>query len=884
MLRMTVAQRDERSTSELLVEREPASAALRHALDEASKGSGRLVLIRGEAGIGKSALVRTFLRTVHPGTRIASGSCDGFETPRPFAALYDMVPTLGGELGVMLDAGQAYGPIARWVRQRLTQAGPWILAVEDIQWADEATLELLLFLARRLDGLTSLIMVTCRDDESLAPAVERTLGRLATADGVRQLRLPRLSREGVAALASGSGFDVDELVRRTAGNPLYVREVLQSGGDRIPISIRDAIRARIAVLDRRGRRALEAAAIAGPHSEPWLVAALAGEDVLGLDDCVRDGLLVKTDTIAFAHELTRMVILDEMAVFRAIALHRRALETLRRAGSIDSARLAHHAAAAADAGAVVEFATAAGRRAEAMSAIREAATQFRRALRFAGGRDPAERADLLERLSRVLYLRNELSEAYELGRDAVELRRLGDVRPLGSSLSALALVTWLNQRGDEAWTLAREAVQILEPLGDSHELGMAFDMLGRLGTGAGLTDEVRSSSQRALEIGDRLSDPEVRATALANFGTVALFEGDRSGFLDLEESLRIGRDAGLPEVVDRALNNLGVSAANLRDFRAANVYFTALADFGDRSEIVRCSIDAPRAEIALALGDWTDADRLARAAIDIRDPIDRALSQIVLARLELRRGGPGMEAWLQEGQEVSRRLEASQVRWPLLSCRAEHAWIAGRLQGLEAPLREEYAEARARSDPWAIGEFARWLWLIGELDELDERAALPHRLEIEGDTAAAVREWTRLEMPYEAALCLAASDDLGDLRLAHSELVRLGAPATADRVRARIRERGGAAPRAPRRTTRAHPAGLTEREAEVAALLAQGLSNGEIADRLVLSTRTVGHHVSAVLAKLNLERRSQVAAALASVPETPSRGFAADTLGVPAPA
>lgn len=862
MLGVTLLDRDVRAPDDLLVEREAALASLRHALDETRTGRGRLVVVRGEAGIGKSALVHRFLAGVHAGIRVAIGSCDGFATPRPFAPLEDMVPSLGRELGAMLDRGTAHGPITRWVRERLAATGPWILVVEDVQWADEATLELLVYLARRLDGLRSLVLVTCRDDEALGPAVERALGRMASGAGVRQLPLPRLSRQGIARLAAGSSFDLDELARLTAGNPLYVHEVLGSGGDRVPVSIRDAIRARTAGLDARARHALEAAAIAGPHAEPWLVAALAGEDVLGLGDALRAGLLVRSETIAFAHELTRMVVLDDIPVVRAIALHRRMLETLRRAGSTDTARLAHHAEAAADAAAVVEYATAAGRKAHAMSSLREAAAQYRRALRFAGRLAPSMRADLLERLSNALYLRNELTEAHALGKEAVELRRGGDVRALGSSLSALALTAWLNQLGEEAWSVAREAVGLLEPLGDSHELGMACAMLGRLSVGAGIGDEIRAWSGRALEIGERINDPEVRAIALANLGTVALNEGDRSGTGLLEESLRLGREAGLAEVVDRALNNLGVCAAGMREFRAADAHFTALAEFGDRSEIVRCSIDGPRAEVALALGDWPAAEDLARAGLEIRDPIDRVLARLVLARLEVRRGGGEVDAWLAEGLETERHLHATQLRWPLLSCRAERAWVTGRLDELETPLRDAYAEAREQANPWAIGEFGRWLWLIGSLVEVDERAALPYRLEIEGATGGAVREWERLEMPYEAALCLAASDDLADLRHAHGDFVRLGATAAADRVRARIRDLGGSAPRGPRRTTQAHPDGLTAREAEIAALLAEGLSNGEIADRLVLSTKTVAHHVSAILAKLDLERRSQVAAAL----------------------
>ena len=211
---------------------------------------------------------------------------------------------------------------------------------------------------------------------------------------------------------------------------------------------------------------------------------------------------------------------------------------------------------------------------------------------------------------------------------------------------------------------------------------------------------------------------------------------------------------------------------------------------------------------------------------------------------------------------MARKINATQLRWPLLSCTAERSWLAGGIEELEPLLRDAYAEACLQGDPWAIGEFGRWLSRAGALTELDQRAAPPYRREVGGDFAAAAREWESLEMPYDMAVCLAASHDIADLQRAHAELIRLGATAVADHVRARIRAHGARAPRGARPKTRAHPAWLTEREAEVAALLAAGLSNAEIADRLVLSTKTVAHHVSAVLAKLNVQRRAQVAASL----------------------
>jgi DNA-binding CsgD family transcriptional regulator len=194
----------------------------------------------------------------------------------------------------------------------------------------------------------------------------------------------------------------------------------------------------------------------------------------------------------------------------------------------------------------------------------------------------------------------------------------------------------------------------------------------------------------------------------------------------------------------------------------------------------------------------------------------------------------------------------------------EHAWLSG-LSPADVPeLASRYAEACERADPWAIGELGQWLWRIGGIDHLDARAPEPYLLEAAGRVVDAAGAWDRLGMPFEAALCLAESADRDDVRRAHQTLVRLGATAALPRVEARLRDLGASVPRGPRATTKAHPGGLTEREDEIARLIAEGLSNAEIAERLVLSPRTVGHHVSAVLAKLDVPRRGGVAAAIAT--------------------
>jgi DNA-binding CsgD family transcriptional regulator/tetratricopeptide (TPR) repeat protein len=852
-----------------LIERDEPLAVLARHLAEAAAGNGRFVVVRGEAGIGKTALVRAFLGRCPADVAILAGASDGISTPQPYGPLEDMVAVLGPEFRALLDGNASRGAVGRWLLERLAGGRVHVLAFEDLQWADDATLELLAHLARRLDGLRVLILVTLRDGDEPAPNVARILGSIASLPVVRQLPLQPLSVAGVARLARSvrpardGAIDLGELHRITAGNPFYASEVLSGPtGDTvaIPLSVLDAVRARVARLDRRGQRALQAAAVIGLRAEPWLVAAIVGEDLVGIDDCLRIGLLTKGDGIAFRHELTRMAVLEDLPVVHGIALHRLALAALEQAGVGDAARLAYHAEGAADRAAVLRHASAAASRALAMGALNEAAAQFARALRCCDGRHDLQRAELLEGQSQVLFLTNYLPQAYDAGREAVALRReAGDNRMAAVDLSALAITAWTSGRGEEAWADASEAIALLVPSGDSPELARAHAALGRLGLSAGLQDDGRSASDLAIEIGRRVGDQEAMAIALATIGTIDIQQGEDIGWSRLEESLRIGREAALPPVVDRALNNLGVAATAVRRFELAESYFEEMENHSERSEIERCGVDSPRADIALARGRFEQAETHARAAFVAprTDPVDRAASMLVLVRLAARRGATDWQPWLDEAIELERGLDTAQLRWPIASTRAEVAWLAGDLGAEVARLRPIYEEAAAAGDIWTTGELGIWLWRAGAIAALDDRASRPYLLEAQGRVADAVAAWGEYGQPYGAALCLAGSADLDDVRHGHDLFVTLGAAVAARIAANRLRELGGAVPRGPRSSTRANPGGLTEREAEIAQLLAAGLSNAEIAERLVVSPRTAEHHVAAVLTKLGAGTRRE---------------------------
>ncbi|MBW3613166.1 MAG: AAA family ATPase [Chloroflexi bacterium] len=848
-----------------ILERDDELRELSACLAEASAGVGSFVVVRGEAGIGKTALVDAFLSGVPGETAVYRTLCDGVSTPRPFGPIHEIAAQLHGELPRVLEDGSPRHAVNARVLDCLNRVSS-VLALDDLQWADEATAELLAYIARRVAGMPLLVLATLRDDDEPAPPIRRLLGQLAGTRAVRQLALRRLSPAGVARMAAGTDTDAAELYQLTGGNPFFLTQVLEAGSGRVPVSISDALTARLARLTERGRAALNAAAVIGSRSEPWLLAAVAGEDVLGADDCIDAGLLTTGQMVAFRHELTRVAVLEQLPVFRRISLHRRALEALERGGTTDAARLAYHAEAAGDGAAVLRYAVPAAEAAMRAGAYHQAAEQLRRTDRFMDRAEPAQQARVLEMLGSVLYSVNRMPEAYDVRQRALSLRRrIGDAMGIGVNERELAKLEYWRGEGAQGRTRLLHAIGLLELLGESGELAQAYAFHGAL-----LCEQDREAARawlhRALELGRRVGEPEAVAMALNQLGGMALIQGDDHGEDLLLESLELAREHGLYERAHAALFNLAIVFAERREPVRARTYLDQLVDYVSGVQVERCNLDGVRSAIELDTGAWTDAERSAgRALVYARTPSDdQALALTVLATLAIRRGQGEWRSLLDTAEGVVAGYGDFGYFAPMIAARAEAAWLEGTLSGMIPRLAEGFTWARATKNPWRIGEFGMWLWAAGDMARPPRGAAEPYRLAVAGDRRGAAAAFDARRMPYAAALALAMSDEPSELQDAHQRLATLGAGAARALVAAKLRAAGAPVPRGPRPATRRNPAGLTDRELEVAQLISEGLTNRQIAGALILAEKTVAHHVSAVLGRLGVERRTLVGAALSA--------------------
>ncbi len=780
----------------VLLERGTFLGSLDGWLAEARDGRGCLVLVGGEAG-------------------------------GELAALVAAEPTRHRLFGAFLDLLDSDGR-------------PVVAVVEDAHWADEATLDLLVFVGRRVAATPAMVVVTYRDDE-VGPGhpLRRVLGDLATARWVRRLELPALTREAVAALARPQGIDPDRLHQTTGGNPFFVTEVLGASSGEVPPTVRDAVLARAGRLSPVARGALDAAAVVPDGVEPALLEAVAGADASAVDECVAAGMLRGEGRgLRFRHELARLAVERAVPAGRRVALHRQILAHLVVTSRDEPARLAHHAEEAGMAAAVLEHATAAAERAAALGAHREAVDHYATALRFAGGLEDRRLAEVLERYAAECAHTDRATEALQAAERALECwRRLGDREREAALLARRCMYLWGVGRSVEALESAATAVAMLEAAPPGPALATAYTHLASMRMLAREIPGAIEAGGRAIELAERFDEHEQLSRALNAVGAAQWFSDPDQAPLTLGRGLEVAKEHGYDQMAAIAMTNLGSGAGEIRRYALADRWLRdAVAWSAERDlDSNRRYASAWLARCHFEQGRWSEAGTtVARLAAEgVAMSPTRIVALTVLGRLRTRRGDPDARAPLEEAWELATQTGDLQRTWPVAAGRAEHAWLDGRPAAVPGLVAEPFELARRLGHEWAIGELGSWLWRVGGRPGPPAGAAGAYALQMAGDWRAAAAAWRALGCPYEQALALADSTAQDDLLAALDLLERLGARPAADTVAARLRELGvRRRPRRPRRATLANPAGLTARELDVLALLGQGLRNADIAGRL----------------------------------------------------
>jgi DNA-binding CsgD family transcriptional regulator len=885
-----------------LLERDTYLDELTRCLEAAAAGQGGLALILGEAGIGKTSLLRQFVQQQKTAKRVLWGGCEALFTPHPLAPLYDIARQIGGEFPAALaDAGGRDVVFNLTIDELSRGPSPTILIIEDAHWADDATLDLIKFLGRRLHRLGVLLIISYRDDEvNPRHALCSVVGDLPVS-GVRRLQLQPLSADAVATLAEAADplaqhhRDAAHLqaIRRlyevTGGNPFFVTEALAvAEGPNVeigvPPTVRDAVIARMARLSEPARVVVNLASLVPGKAERWLLDQAVPRAAEVLQECLGVGMVALPDgALAFRHELARRAAEEQLSAPQQRTLHACILEELLAHAKgklphpdISLARVVHHADQAGDSEVVLRFAPAAAERAAALRSHREAAEHYATALRHtgflgAGSLADARRAELFEAQSYECYLTEQIAAAIAARAAALELRRAaGDGLKEGDNLRWLSRLSWFNGNKADSDSYAKQAIACLSVLPPGAELAMAYSNCAQLYMLADQAELALEWGGKAIALASRLDETEILSHALNNVGTAKVHRLDPSGLADLELSLRLALENGFEEHAARAYTNLASIAVRHYQLDRGYRYLEDGIGYCEMHDLESWGryMTAFRARLHLQRGDWQAAAEDAQSII--QHPRAAIISKIpalvVLALVRARRGDPDVDRPLDEARKLALPTGEMQRIGIVTAARAEAAWLKGRGEEALEEVRASYELAYGQTDPWAKGEVAVWLRRCGaplDSKRVDQAGlAEPFALQIAGEWRKAAAAWEKLGCPYEQALALSEADEEPALRQALEICDRLGAASLAFVVRRKLRASGvrGIA-RGAQERTRANPQGLTNSELKVLAQLAQGRRNAEIARRLFVSEKTVGHHVSAILAKLEVRSRGEAAAA-----------------------
>jgi serine/threonine protein kinase len=745
-------------TSLDLLERDRYFEQLSELFHTVTTGNGRTVLVSGEAGVGKTTLVEQFMSQRCRGARRLWGACEALFTPRPLGPLYDVAAQLGGTLSTLMSRDTERPTLFSALLDDLQKSAiPTVVVFEDVHRADEATLDLIKF-----------------------------------------LRLSPLSEQAVTHLARQAHRSGEQLYAITGGNPFFVTEVLAGDASGVPMTVRDAVLARVSRCSRAARILLELASVIPSRTERWLLDAVLGSTTSALEECLSSGMLtVDQMMVAFRHELARLAVESTLSPLRKQSLHTQVLLALLSHGedTPQAARLVHHATGAQDEALVLRYAPMAAQQAATRGAHRQAAAQYATALCYVDRLPLEHQAELLEGRAYECYLTSQAEEAVQAYQAALRIwRQLDRVDKVGHTLRWLSRLSWLLARPLEAEQYAAEAVHLLETLPPGAELTMAYSNRAQLYVHAHDNTQAVWWGERAIALAESLGDVETLVHALNTVGTAQLQGQDEQGRANLERSLRIALERGWEDHASRAYNNLAWCAVDAHDYARAAHYLQDGIAYCTEHDLDRVAtyLRAYQAHARFEQGAW---DNAAQEATDLLDryrlaPVIKILALVVLGWVRVRRGDPGSAAVLDEARTLA--LATGELRGiaPVALACAEAAWLQGNQEQCLAEARVGYDLALAHdANPWTLGELCVWMWRADGLSSAPGSIAEPFARQISGDWQGAAALWAQIGCPYEQALALIDGDVEAQLS-ALSIFERLGAQPAMALVRQRLRQQG----------------------------------------------------------------------------------------------
>lgn len=849
-----------------LLERELELTLLQQCFDALATGEGNCAFVYGDAGMGKSSLVRQFCRQLTPRHRLLTGSCDALFSPRPLGPVYDILYQMGAD-----DWQNQTGPEQRVLlfnhvfNELAAIPQPIVLWFEDIHWADEATLDFIRFLARRISRLSCMFILTFRDNEiAIGHPLRQVMSQIPPAS-IQRIALQPLSRATVDTLSKAKAYDGARVFGITGGNPFYVNEILAAHHEEIPRTLSDTV---LAVFQRQSaptRGLWELLSVLPSGFEPALLEQIdAGFDASILNG-LQSGILVEEGGyLKFKHELYRLAIEAALPSTHRVRLNQKILdlfaEIFLQAGQVE--RVVHHATQAGNASLTLNYAPQAARKAAGLGAHTEAARLYVTAIEYSRGADMLTRIQFFEAYAYECYLTSQLPLAIEYTEKAKQLwEEAGNAEQTGNSMRFLSRLWWFSGNGANALLLAEQAIQQLKDIPAGRVRALAYSNMSQLKMLAGETDACIYWGEQAIGIANALADPEILSHAKNNIGSVLMKQSDtfEKGLAILEESLQIAIQHSFHEHVARAYTNLSSGLMQKKRYRLADRYLTDGLKFCEERDLDSWTIYMSywKAQLKLETGFWDEAFQLATYLIN--HPKISVISLVgtisIQAVIQLRRGS--MVNWEQLEKARQQAFATGEVQRivPVMLVFLEGEWITGERRYKEEDLETANKIINASGAQQECHEYSCWLWLARRIQIPFTYSEEGYELTSTESAAKSADYWAKCGAPYYEAVCSFFAGQEEALK-AVEIMGKLGATAVQEKMKKELRAAGiKKIPRGIQKKTASNSAGLTARELEILKHIQDGLQNKEIAAKLFLSAKTIDNHITSILFKLDVNSR-----------------------------
>ncbi len=845
-----------------LIERDNFLEILQSRFTKIPAGEGHCFFITGEAGIGKTSLIKAFLTQVEENSVQYIGACDSLFAPRPLAPLYDVAGQIKKTWADNIYSVSSVTELfTKFVEEFSDSALPVVLVFEDIHWADEGTLDFIKFFARRISRTQCLFILTSRDDEiNQRQPLRNLLGDLPT-DTFTRIELTPLSKESVNQLANEKGYNAENVYNISGGNPFYVNEILASYSPGIPDNIKDSI---LSVYNRQDEATKSSWQLLSVIPEGLELERFIKIDITmhtPIENCLESKILVvMSGRIHFKHELYRRTIENSLSPFKRVALHKNllALFLIAFEEQEEIERIVHHAKNANENNLVFQYAPIAAKHAASVGSHLEAAKLFFTAIEYYDKKDLEKLVKLFEDYAYECYLTNQVKDAIIYQAKALKIRKeKNELEEIGNGLSFLSKLWWYEGSRIKAESFAEQAIEVLKGEAASRAKAMACSNMSKLKSEIDHVVECIFWGEKAIAIAEEIDDHETISDALINMGSAMMMEDQsrNEGIKLLEQSLQIALKKSYHEHIARVYSSLGSNWVTIKNYDSAKKYLEQGIHYCEEKQIdsLKLYMLSSEARLHLEMGNWNEAYIIADNLLKKENlpPVIRIGALTVAATIKIRRGDVDGPALLVEAKNKAVETTELQRIIPVFLALLEYEWISGK-NCIEEEVLVEKINTMVQ-----LGKFSKESKFYFWLRKTGKNFLLPGEKTGAAMSPKEVSFWNKKGSAYEHALILFEGDE-DDKRKALAMMQQLNADAVCEKMKMKMRSSGiRKIPRGLRESTKTNPAQLTNRELDVLHLLKSAVQNKEIAETLYISPKTVDHHISSILFKLDVNSRTK---------------------------